>query len=232
MPTSPQSSQSKFRGTPQDLKAKHSVRLATLATRIGARGKFLQRYMARQSLGGAEKMIHKANRARIKKAFPDMESLLVPYMVKLPLKVCNVRYGKLGETIEEEIPCILPWDVVAIWQKKGDHCVDKTLCGSTGAAATRYRKDYWNNAKALQWHKQHPISGVPEESWDTIYANHWFLDETKTFNSYGQDACFLIVSWSGTGAKGVSRKVKHFMRQVPSWRIVERTNEELARFVA
>ena len=61
---------------------------------------------------------------------------------------------------------------------------------------------------------------------------HWFLDGTKVFNSAGMDQCFLLVSWSGCGAKGVSRKVKHFAMQVPEWRYLnDETNAELARFV-
>lgn len=193
---------------------------------MGARGRFLHR-MARSYRTNAERDLHAYVRRRVDHMFPE-QHMLRPYYVRMPLLNTDVRAGRLGSLVYENIPVILPWEIIIALRRKGDEYVRKILTGSTNAGYTRR---FWGNAMAQGWGHSHPIAHIADADREDVFPYFWFLDETKTFSSQGLDACFLIQSWSGAGSSGISRKTKHFCYQVPSWRMAgELTNKAMADF--
>ena len=212
----------------QEMRALHVRRLAFKATKIGAKGAFLTKYLAKKHLANCERDAHTAVEHMVKTSiFPTATQVMQVYWIRLPLKCVDARMGKLGSEVIEHIPAILPWDVLSVLHHRG--VLENTLAGSQGK---EFNERLWSNGMTCGWAREHPIVFIDEHLRKDVFGLHLFIDDVKTFNSQGQDACFAIVSWAGAAAAGVSKHSRFLICQIPTWRWTPRTNEYLAKAIS
>ena len=151
----------------QEIRALHVRRLAFKAMKVGARGRFLTKFLAKQHLANCERDAHRAVEHMVRTSiFPgkDTKQLMQVYWIRLPLKCVDPRMGKLGSEVTELVPAILPWDVLAVLHKRG--VLENTLAGSQGKD---FNSQLWQDGMDLGWGREHPIENVAKGFRKDVY---------------------------------------------------------------
>jgi len=185
------------------------------ASRMGASGKFFRKYVASRAATNEERSFHQLNRRLIEGRFPGGQ-MLQPYFIEVPLKGSrNPR-----EIVWEMIPIILPMDVLTLMQLFGK--LGDTLHGPN---VQEYNARFWDNAIRMGWGQApHPISSLEPEDRAQACPILWFADDVKSYKGSGADVCFCVWSWGCPGARGPTRRCRHYVMQLPTWRMLPETN--------
>ena len=126
--------------------------------------------------------------------------MLQPFWLRVPLMAPIDGETSDAENVDgprvnvnEQIPCLLPWDVAHAISAAGQDCWQEALYDSAENGTTA--EHYWSLAVTQKWGLLHPITEVDRSLWNDVIPFWIHVDDVQITDGSGAPTPHTVYSW-------------------------------------